>query len=164
MFIKQMKMLALTQLTNDYGKFPANYDMPLGWAKPSWGTWELRPTWVIDIRPIPMIASSYCYSKRIMYADASVYAPLAEDIYNSKGDLSKVMVLSLSPAELPGYGMQTWAGGGILQLWDVKNEHALMNFSADDHGRTVSIDGAVKPQYDNIREYQSPSGIMNMLR
>ena len=162
--VKQMKLLSLTALTNDYGKFPDNYDMSLGWAKPSWGTWELRPVWVIDIRPIPLIAARYCYNKRIMYADKSIYLPLAEDLYDKSDELSKVMMLSPAPAEVPGYGIQTWAGGGILQLWDVKNDHALMNFTADDHNRNLTIDGAVKPQYDNIRLYQSAAGIMSLMR
>jgi hypothetical protein len=164
-FLKRMKLLALSEITsNDYGKFPDNYDMPLGWAKPSWGQWELRNAWVIDIRPISLIASRYCYSKRIMYADTSINLPLAEDLYDKNGELTKVMLLSPAPAEVPGYGMQTWAGGGILQLWDVKNDHALMNFTADEHNRNLTIDGAVKPQYDNIQEYQTPSGIMHLMR
>jgi hypothetical protein len=163
-FVKRMKLLALTQLTNDYGKFPGNYDMPLGWAKPSWGAWELRDVEVIEIRPIQLIASKYCYSKRVMYVDTSIYLPLAEDLYDTKGEFSKVMVLSPEPAVVPGFGMQTWAGGGIIQLWDIQNDHALMNFSADERGRNQTIDSAVKPHYDNIHEFQSAAGIMHLMR
>lgn len=163
-FVKQMKLLALTQLNNDYGKYPDNYDMPLGWAKPSWGTWELRNTWVIDVRPIPLIAPRYCYAKRTMYVDMSINVPLAEDLYDEKMNLSKVMVLSPEPGEVPGFGMQTWAGGGIQQLWDLHNEHAVMAFTANEHGRNVTIDSAVKPQYDNIHEFQSSAGIMQLMR
>jgi len=162
--VKQMKLLALTQATTEYGKFPDNYEMRLGWAKPSWGAWELRNVWVIDVRPIPLIASKYCYSKRTMYVDTSIYLPLAEDLYDSKGALTKVMVLSPGTAEVADYGLQTWAGGGIVQLWDLKNEHALMNFTADEHGRNLTIDSAVKHQYDNIDEYQTGSGIMQLMR
>jgi len=53
--VKRMKLLALTQLTNDYGKFPGNYDMPLGWpslVEPG----AADP--VIEVRPIQLIASS----------------------------------------------------------------------------------------------------------
>jgi hypothetical protein len=41
-YVKRMKLLALTQANSDYGNLPQNYDVPLGWAKPSWGSWELR--------------------------------------------------------------------------------------------------------------------------
>jgi hypothetical protein len=160
--VKRQKLLALTQLAPAYGSFPDNYDMPLGWARPSWGTWELRDVWAIEVQPIPLIAR--CRRKRVIYVDVSLSAPLAEDLYDDTGNLSKVMVLSLQPQAVAGYGMQTWAGGGILQLWDVQSAHALMSLTADEHGRTWSIDSAVKPRYDSISEFQSPGGLMELMR
>jgi hypothetical protein len=160
--VKQQKLLALTQLSPEYGKFPDSYDMPLGWAKPSWGTWELRNVWVIEIHPIPLIAR--CHRKRVIYVDRSLSAPLAEDLYDDSMNLSKVMVLSLEPLLVPGYGMQSWAGGGILQLWDVLSGHAYMSLTTDERGRTWSIYSAVKPQYNSISEFQSPGGLMELMR
>lgn len=93
-----MQLLALTQLNTEDGSFPDNYDMPLGWAKPSWGNWELRDTWVIDVRPIAAIGSRYCYGKRIVYIDTNTYSPLAQDLYDIKMNFTKVMVESLTPA------------------------------------------------------------------
>jgi Protein of unknown function (DUF1329) len=161
-FVKRQQLLALTQLGPEYGKFPENYDMPLGWAKPSWGNWELRNVWVIDVHPIPLIGR--CQRKRVIYVDTSLSAPLAEDLYDEKMDLSKVMVLSSQPQAVAGYGMQTWAGGGILQLWDVVSGHAYMSLTADERGRTWSIDSAVKPQYNSISAFQSPGGLMELMR
>jgi hypothetical protein len=163
-FIKRMKLLALAQANNDYGKFPDNYLMPLGWSKPSWGNWELRDTWVIDVRPIAAIGNRYCYGKRILYIDTNTYAPLAQDLYNGKMEFNKVMVESLTPADFPGSGMQSWAGGGIGQFWDVINEHAAFGFTADEKGRNWTIDGAAKPQYNNPKEYQDSGAIMHMMR
>ena len=163
-FVKRMQLLALTQLNNEDGAFPDNYNMPLGWAKPSWGNWELRDTWVIDVRPIAAIGNRYCYGKRIVYLDTNTYAPLAQDLYNTKMDLAKVMVESLTPANFPGSGMQTWAGGGITQIWDLLNHHAAFGFTADEQHHNWTIDGEVKPQYNNIREYQDAGAIMHMLR
>jgi hypothetical protein len=160
--VKRQKLLALTQLTAQYGKFPDSYDMPLGWARPSWGTWELRNVWVIEVHPIPLIAR--CQRKRMIYVDTSLSAPLAEDLYDDNMNLSKVMVLSSQPSAVPGFGMQTWAGGGILQLWDVQSAHALMSLTTDERGRNWSIDSAVKPQYNSISEFQSPGGLMELMR
>ncbi|MGH7837327.1 MAG: DUF1329 domain-containing protein, partial [Candidatus Binataceae bacterium] len=81
-FLKRMQLLALVQMNTDDGAFPENYDMPLGWAKPSWGNWELRDTWVIDVRPRAAIGNRYCYGKRIVYIDTNTYAPLAQDLYD----------------------------------------------------------------------------------
>jgi Protein of unknown function (DUF1329) len=161
--VKRQQLLALTQLNFEYGRFPDNYDMPLGWAKPSWGAWELRNVWVIEVRPIPLIANQ-CKGKRLIYVDRSLSAPLAEDLYDGNMNLSKVMVISSQPKSVAEYGMQTWAGGGILQLWDVAGEHAVMSLTADARGRTWSIDGAVKPQYNNIAEFQTPGGLMRLMR
>ena len=160
--VKRQKLLALTQLNAEYGKFPDNYDMPLSWAKPSWGTWELRDVWVIEVHPIPLIAR--CRRKRIIYVDVSLSAPLAEDLYDDSMNLSKVMVLGLQPLLVPRYGMQTWAGGGILQLWDVQSGHAYVSLTTDERGRTWSIDAAVKPQYNSISEFQTPGGLMQLMR
>jgi hypothetical protein len=163
-FLKRMQLLALVQMNGDEGNFPQNYEMPLGWAKPSWGSWELRDTWVIDVRPIAAIGDRYCYGKRIVYLDANTYAPLAQDLYNGKMEFAKVMIESLTPADFPGSGKQTWAGGGMVQIWDVVNNHAAFGFTADEKGRNWTIDGAVKPQYNNIKEYQNPGAIMHMMR
>ena len=161
--VKQQQLLALVQLTPEYGKFPDNYDMPLGWAKPSWGNWEVRNVWVLEVRPIALIAQ-HCKGKRVIYVDSSLSAPLAEDLYDESMNLSKVMVLSSQPRSVASYGMQTWAGGGILQLWDVAGEHAFMGLTADGRGRSWSIDGAVKRQYNSIAQFQTPGGLMQLMR
>jgi hypothetical protein len=79
-------------------------------------------------------------------------------------ELSKIIVVDQRPAELPGYGMQTWAGGGIQQLWNVRSDHAVMGFTADDRGRNWTVDSAVKPKYDNIHLFQTASGILHQMR
>jgi hypothetical protein len=163
-FIRPMKLLALTNIANnDFGKFPDNYDMPLGWAKPSWGEWELRNTWVVDVRPIPQLATKYCYAKRRMYVDASTNAPLAQDLYDRQMKLTKIIVDSSRPAQTP-YGIQTWAGGGVQEVWNIQSDHALVGFTADARGRNWTIDSAVKPKYNNIQLFQTPSGILHQMR
>jgi hypothetical protein len=159
-----MKLLSLVQMNTDDGNFPQNYDMPLGWSKPSWGNWELRDTWVIDVRPIGEIGTRYCYGKRIVYIDTNTYAPLAQDLYDIKMKFAKIMVESLSPGEIPGAGMQSWAGGGLVQIWDVENKHAAFGYTADVNHHSWTIDGAVKPQYNNLKEYQDAGAVMHMMR
>jgi hypothetical protein len=78
-------------------------------------------------------------------------------------NLWKIIVLSLKPAQTP-YGMQNWAGGGIQQVWNIRSNHALMGFTADAHGHNWTIDSAVKPKYDNLQAFQTPSGILHQMR
>jgi hypothetical protein len=94
----------------------------------------------------------------------STYAPLAEDLYDRNMNLQKISVLSETPAAVPEYGMQTWAGGFLHQLWNLQDEHAAFTFTADQHGRNWTIDSAVKPQYDDIQRYQSPGEVMSLAR
>jgi hypothetical protein len=155
--IKVIKLLALTQLTTAYSKFPGNYDLPRSWAKPSLGRLGIAQRWVIEVRPIPLMASN-CYGKVVMYVDMSLRAPLAEDLYDGKMSLSKIVVLSSQSADSGAYGMQTWAAGGILRLRDIVHDHATMGFTADEQGPTWPLDSAVKPQYSDIREFQTASG------
>jgi hypothetical protein len=136
----------------------------LGWAKPSWGSWELRNVWVLEVRPIKQLAPKYCYGKRVMYVDMSLSVPLAQDLYDPKMNIWKIIVDSLRPAETPRYGMQSWAGGGIQQVWNIRSEHAVMGFTADARGRNWTIDGAVKPKYNNVHAFQTASGILHQMR
>ena len=101
------------------GSFPKEYDMPLGWAKPSWGTWSLRDVWVIDVRRIPSEAQGYCYGKRIMYVDKFFLHELWTDLYDSNMKLWKVLQLGAAPKVINGVETSVigsfWAGMGDLQ-------------------------------------------------
>jgi hypothetical protein len=99
-----------------------------------------------------------------MYIDTSTYAGLAEDLYDKTMNLQKIALVSETPAVVPGYGMQSWAGGYLYQLWNLAGEHAVFTFTADQQGRNWTIDSAVKPQYDDIQRYQSPGGVMGLTR
>ncbi|HEX4211609.1 MAG TPA: DUF1329 domain-containing protein, partial [Candidatus Binataceae bacterium] len=46
----ERKILAITDLTDATGSYPAAYDGQLGWSMPSWGPWSLRDVYVIDVR------------------------------------------------------------------------------------------------------------------
>ncbi len=75
-FLRDQKILALTDLTTADSALPGAWDMPLGWSRPSWGNWSLRDEWVIDVRRIPLLKPGYCYGKRIMYVDKRFYHEL----------------------------------------------------------------------------------------
>ena len=90
-FLRDQQILGLTDLTTNDSIFPQNWDMPLGWPKPSWGPWSLRDVWVIDVRRIPLLTLGYCYGKRIMYVDKKFAHELWSDLYDVNMKLWKVM-------------------------------------------------------------------------
>jgi hypothetical protein len=87
------KILTEMDIKSAGAAFPANYDMPLGWPKPSWGQWELRDSYILDLRKLPVKASGYCYGKRILYVDQQFFGPLWLDLYDPKMQLWKVALL-----------------------------------------------------------------------
>ena len=80
-FLRDQRILGLTDLTTADFDFPDGWDMPLGWSMP-WGNWSLRDVWVIDVRRIPMLRPGYCYGKRVMYVDKHFYHELWTDLYD----------------------------------------------------------------------------------
>ena len=92
--LSSRRVLAQMDIGSAGAAFPADYDMPLGWSKPSWGKWELRDSYVLDIRKLK--AAGYCYGKRIVYVDKQFYRPLWQDLYDPKMQLWKVCCYSRS--------------------------------------------------------------------
>jgi hypothetical protein len=45
----ESSILTLMDFTIPPGRFPDNYDMPLGWPKPSWGKWQVRSVYVVAV-------------------------------------------------------------------------------------------------------------------
>ena len=163
----ERKILALTDLTNADGLWPAEYDQPLGWATPSWGSWSLRNVYVIDVRRVPSQRGDYCYGSNIMYVDAQFMHQLWEEIYDTKLRLWKIVGIHLHPAEIdPGEGLVPLAGALVESYWDVQREHLTHLFTADSNGKTDGVlDNERAPKrYDDVAKYSTPGGLMEILQ
>jgi hypothetical protein len=153
-------------MTTAMGKFPDNYDMPLGWAKPSWGNWEVVPVWVTDVRRVESMRPGYCYGKRIMYTMQGSFANVHEDLYDSNMNLWKVVNIGLRAREdklHPEWGPQYFGGGVIEQYWNIQDQHVSHVFTADPNGEDLWAD-RYAPQYDNIAKFQTPEGLTQLMR
>src|SRR5207237_6729615 len=135
-FLGERKILALTDVGAATGKFPSNYDMPLGWSKPSWGPWTLRDVDVLDIRRIPSQRAGYCYGSKIMYVDTNFWHPLWEETYDTNLKLWTIVSIHPAVSDVPELGKITALLTGIEQYWDVQNDHASHIFSANPDGKT----------------------------
>jgi Protein of unknown function (DUF1329) len=162
-FLRDQKMLALTDLTTADGNYPGNYDLPLGWAKPSWGAWSLRDMYVIDVRRIPQEAPGYCYGKRIMYVDKYFLHELWTDIYDANMELWKVLSVQGAPKMVNGVPSSIIATLNV-SMWDLQNDHETLFFTAEGPGRDIVIDEAVPREYDDIPRYSTPGGLMQIMR
>ncbi|MGH8012534.1 MAG: DUF1329 domain-containing protein [Candidatus Binataceae bacterium] len=164
-YIGERDMLGLSDMKPQFsGKFPEEYDGMLGWPKPSWGDWSVRPAWIINVHRIPAMAAGYCYGKRIMYIDKQYYGTGAEDLYDSNGKLWKVVAVGSAPGPLDNYGEQLGFNGIIEVYWDVQNDHVSYITSIGRNPKPFAWDAAIPKQYNNVTKYSSPGGLMQLMR
>jgi len=160
----EKKILAQMDVGTSGANFPQDYDMPLGWPKPSWGKWELRDSFVLDIRKIPSKASGYCYGKRIMYVDKQFYGALWQDLYDAKMQPWKIALLQPIVLKVPRIGPQNSTGAQYSHYWDIQNNHATYNGPNDGRGYDVLINDDVPKSWDDIAKYSNPSGLDQVMR
>ncbi|HLW71479.1 MAG TPA: DUF1329 domain-containing protein [Candidatus Binataceae bacterium] len=144
--------------------FPADYDMPLGWPKPSWGQWELRDSYILDIRKLPAKASGYCYGKRILYIDQQFFGPLWTDLYDPKMQLWKVALLQPIVTDIPRIGPQNSTGAAFSHWWDLQSHHATFQGPNDGHGYNILVNDNVPASYLDLERYTTPGGLNAVMR
>jgi hypothetical protein len=162
-FLGHQRILALT---GGYaplgGDFPANYYMPLGWPKPSWGQWQLRDVDVIDIRPVPDENSNYCYGKRILYEDSSMHYVLWEDAYDTRMRLWKTALLAQRTVN--GGTLGAVPAGLNTSAWDLINGHMTNTSTENRDGADVLIDDNNRKEDRDLISYSSPAGLAEILK
>jgi Protein of unknown function (DUF1329) len=163
-YLGTRKLLALVDdYTMETGKFPDDWDMPLGFPKPSWGKWQLRNTDIIDVRRIPSEAAGYCYGSRIMYVDAQFHYATWIDIYDANLQLWKIFWLGPRASNVPGVGHVT-TNSTSASVWDVQNDHMTFLSTVDDQGVGPKFNSDAPAEYHDYVKYCSPSGLMQIMR
>jgi uncharacterized protein DUF1329 len=166
-WLRDQKLLTLVKMNGAAaGHFPEEYDGVLGWPKPSWGEWETRDTYVVDVRRIPELAPGYCYGSRVDYVDKQYYGNIAEDIYDSNMKLWKVMWVGSTPTQLDNYGEQLGACGIVENYWDVQNDHVsyITSFNPKSPGMCTLWDKQIPAQWNNVTKYATPAGLSQLMR
>ena len=163
-FLGTRRILDQMDIGSSGARFPTDYDMPLGWSKPSWGKWELRDSYIIDIRKLPAKAAGYCYGKRILYVDQQFYGPLWQDLYDPKMQLWKVALLQPIVTQVPRLGPQNSSGAAVSHWWDLQNHHATFEGPADGHGYNILVNDQVPASYMDLQRYTTPSGLSEVMR
>lgn len=143
---------------------PEDYDMPLGWPKPSWGKWEVRDAYELDLRRVASQANGYCYGKRLIYLDKQFYGALWEDLYDDKMKLWKIALLQPIVMRVPQLGLQSSAGAQVSHFWNIQADHATFSGPNDGHGYNVIINDDVPKQYLDLERYTTPGGLNEIMR
>ena len=161
--IAEKKILALVDSTLPPGDFPKNFDMPLAWPMPSWGKWQLRDVYEISASKIPSKAAGYCYGKRVMYVDKATYAPVWEDLYDSKMQPWRFFGLFMHTVDVPGVGPVTANGAMVWAFWDVQNSHATF-FIDPAPGHAFYVNEQAPSEYLDLTRYSSAPGLNQIMR
>jgi Protein of unknown function (DUF1329) len=162
-YLGDRNILTLAEFNTDGGIFPQGYDMPLGFPKPSWGQWEVRPMVIDDVHRIASEAAGYCYSSRIMYVDKEFWDGDWVDLYDSNHKLWKSIAYFNDIGNVPGLG-RTWDGVASM-AWDLQNVHCTVWSGFGNPGKQKPyLDFNAPKEYFNGVKYGSPSGLMQILR
>jgi hypothetical protein len=163
-YLGDRTILTLMMIDNGAaGEFPKEYDMPLGFPKPSWGQWELRDLAVDDITRIPSEASGYCYSHRVLYVDRELWDSEWNDMYDSNGKLWKFMAFFNEIGRVPQGGSR-WKEITAL-FWDLQNTHTTIYCPHCNPNKTGAyLDLQAPKEYLNGVKYGSPSGLMQIMQ
>jgi len=164
-YLRDQKILTLLGANNKVaGDFPAEFDGVLGWPKPSWGDWEVRDTYVIDVRRVPNYAPGYCYGSRVMYVDKQYFQTLHEDIYDANMKLWKIYFAVFAPASFRNYSTQMGLAGVMIEVFDVQNDHASYLTGFNKSGKIALYDDQLPQQYDDVAKYSTAAGLMQLMR
>ncbi|MBE3602837.1 DUF1329 domain-containing protein [bacterium] len=164
-FLGDREILNLTLFDGKQaGTFPQDYDMPLGWPKPSWGKWELRPMAIDDVTRIPSEAAGYCYSHRILYADREFWSANWVDLFDSNNKLWKSIAYLNQIAPKAGGGY-LWRDIAASMAMDLQNTHeTIWSSYGNPNKEGALLDFAAPKEYFDGVKYGSPSGLMQILR
>ncbi len=162
--IAERRIIDQLDIGTSSANLPEDYDMPLGWPKPSWGKWEVRDAYQLDIRRIPAQAQGYCYGKRIMYVDRQFFGALWEDLYDANMKLWKIALLQPIVENVPQIGPQSSGGAQVSHFWNIQSDHATFSGPNDGHGYNILINEQVPQQYLDIEKYTTPGGLNQIMR
>jgi hypothetical protein len=160
--IGEKKILSLVDYTIPAGRVPENFDMPLGWPEPSWGKWQLRDVFVVNITKLSEEAE-HCLGRRVVYVDKETYAPLWEDLYDQKLQPWRVVALFPRMLDVPDVGPAITSNSMVYAFWDLKYSHATI-FAEPGEGEPFYMNQQVPKEFLDLDRYTTPGGLSLIMR
>jgi Protein of unknown function (DUF1329) len=132
-----------------------------GWPKASAvDHWELRPHYIIDLRPLPILGN-YCYSHRIFYVDKQTNISIlaGNENYDRAGKLYKLLWGTYPPYKL--YDQETIFNysTSMSMAMDFQNKHVTAN-----NDTKVQVNEQVPAEYQDAATYSTPGGLSRIMK
>ncbi|MBF6567856.1 MAG: DUF1329 domain-containing protein [Candidatus Binataceae bacterium] len=167
-YLKDQSVFA--SIKQDYMKaddWQNNFYQPAFIQKPSLGKFELRDTWVVDVRRIPSQRAGYCYGKRIMWVDKETMMSLWNDIYDATMKPWKFTVNPVVATAIPGEGLHP-TPNGYATWWDIQNDHMTVWSFRVPNGNATEANADCKSYYgenmDDIGKFSTAAGLASVMR
>ncbi len=163
-FVRDQKILEAVEYNAFDSQIPTNANnfYPNVWfSKPGLSKWQVRDSYMIDVRRIPKLAAGYCYASRILYVDKNVMQAMWADLYDANMKLWKIDYDPQAIIDVPNVG-KIWTNYGWGDMFDIQNEHmtfVTLPMFANEQCRNVN--GA---DMTNISRYFSVNGLSQIMR
>ncbi len=133
---------------------------PLNFPLPRLGKFELRDTYVIDLKPLPNYR--YCYAERVLYVDKETGLPFWVELYDANNKLWKVGFDFGPTIRVPGSdGEQvTTQAATWSNMYDLQNIHA--SISAPTTAATYNSDTPGETQ--DVATHITPGGLAQVMK
>jgi hypothetical protein len=161
-FLGEKKILALVDYTIPPGRIPANYYMPLGWPMRSWGKWQLRDVYVVNVTKTAGEAG-HCLGKKVVYVDKATSAPLWEDLYDEKMQPWRFVGIFPRTLDVPDIGPVLTSNSMVYGFWDVKYSHATI-FAEPGEGQPFYMNQKAPADFLDLERYTTPGGLSLIMR
>ena len=158
----EKKILTLMDFSIPPGRFPENFDMPLGWPKPSWGKWQIRSVYVVNVTKLGS-NSGHCLGRRVVYVDKATYAPLWEDLYDEAMQPWRFVGFFLRTLDVPGIGTLDTSNSMVYGFWDVKYSHATI-FAEPGEGQPFYVNQQAPNDFLDLERFTTPGGLSLIMR
>jgi Protein of unknown function (DUF1329) len=161
-FIVEKKILALIGYAMPAGRLPSNYDMPLGWPKPTWGKWQLRDVYVVSVTKLAG-GGGHCLGRRVVYVDKATAAPLWEDLYDEKLQPWRFIGFFPRTLDVSGIGSVDASNSMVYGFWDVKYSHATI-FAEPGEDEPFYLNQQAPNDFLDLERYTTPGGLSLIMR
>lgn len=140
-----------------------DYSVPnFYWPKPVFGKYEVRPVFVLELRPIPSLLPGYCYPKKDIYVDKNNYQILADDRYDTSMKFWKAGMWWFWKTPIPNspgdYTFNSFLNATVV-IVDFQNQH----FTGGYFNNTY-VNNKVPAKYHDIQRYASPAGLDQIMQ
>jgi hypothetical protein len=129
-----------------------------GWPKPESNHWELRDTYIINMKPVGALGHSYCYAQRIFYIDAQTWQAYDLENYDRNGKIYHMNWVIVGPINYKGENTIMARSFGFSLGMDWQNSHA-----SPDIGYDLQMDADAPGQYRESGIY-TPGGLARVMK